>query len=108
MDIMYIIKSGELRFRRGGGSGSAGPGFSGKISLKTAYKAGKLATTQQLIAEQTQKYAQEVLELEKTKPNKYPGDYQTAEVIKQSLSECRQQLTLWKAARAVPVQLVEV
>ena len=57
MDSMYIIKSGDLRYTKGGGGRNGDrAGFSSKISLKTAHKMGKLVTAEKLIAQEQAGY----------------------------------------------------
>ena len=65
MDTVYIIKSGDLRYAKPGGSAGSRGGFSAKISLKTAYKMGKLATAEKFLADRrvwTRCYEEEVVD----------------------------------------------
>lgn len=104
MDTMYIIKSGDLRYTKGGGSGGGRAGFSARISLKTAHKMGKWATAEKLIAERLADAQAHVEELSAAEP----PVYMTAEECAEALEEARQELALWQAARLVEIKLVEV
>jgi hypothetical protein len=103
MDTMYIIKSGDMRYTKGGGCGSRA-GFSEKISLKTAHKIGKITTAEKLIAEQLDWALWFVNSVKTAVPN---GDHYTSADIAINLEHAQQQLAMWKAARVVPVTLAE-
>ena len=104
LDTMYIIKSGDLRYTKGGGSDAGRAGFSAKISLKTAHKMGKLATAEKFLAEQRSMCGHSVDAYINAKPH---GDWYTAERIAAELAEAQQKLALWQAARIAEVKLVE-
>jgi hypothetical protein len=99
---MYIIKSGDMRYTKGGGCGSS-PGFSAKISLKTAHKMGKIATAEKLIAEQIHWATCRIAWIDKTLPN----DLCTVESLAEGRNDAQQQLALWQTAKVVPVTLTE-
>jgi hypothetical protein len=104
MDTMYIIKSGDLRYTKGGGCDGGRSGFSAKISLKTAHKMGKLVTAEKFLAQQQQWAQNNVDNCMKSEPW---GDWYTPERIAAQLVDARKQLVLWKAARVAEVKLVE-
>lgn len=106
MGNMYIIKSGDQRFRYNGSSYSSAPCFSANISLNTAHKMVKRSTAERLIAERISVTTDLVHGLERMKPDHGHGSWYTAERIASELERTRQTLALWRAARVVEVGLV--
>ena len=103
MGNIYIIMSGDQRFRYNGSSYSSASCFSANISLNTAYKMVKRSTAERLIAERISVTTDLVHNLERMKPD---GSWYTAERIASELERTRQTLALWRSARVVEVDLV--
>jgi hypothetical protein len=105
MDTMYIIKSGDMRWTKGGGSDGGRAGFSARISLKTAHKMGRRETAEKHIKEMQERAKGWVEHCENIKPSS--GGWYTPERIDQELASYREELALWQAARIVEVRLTE-
>lgn len=108
MDSMFIIKSGELRYTKNGGSSGrsmseadflAKTGMS-KIPIKTATKFANRATAEKTLAGLRNWTKSNVTGL--LNNNNKRDDYE------ECLSVAREQAAIWEDARVVEIQLTEI